>query len=188
MAENERYRSMYERAVRQHGAELLHYAIRLCGRHDGAEDLVQETFFHAWRSIHTLRDDSRLRAWLFQILRRRHFRIMRKKRFPRTVPLEHATDVAAPLSELSTLADRESLQAGLDQLEARFKLPFLMLYLEGLSCESAARELKIPLGTLLSRVFRAKQSLRAAMEPAPLQSQPEKASPVNPYPNAGGDV
>ena len=181
-------RTLYERAVQQHGAELLHYATRLCGRRDGAEDLVQETFCHAWRSIHTLRDDSRLRAWLFQILRRRHFRTMQKKRFPQTVPLEHAADVAAPLSELSPLADRESLQAGLDQLEARFKQPFLMLYLEGMSCESAARELKIPLGTLLSRVFRAKQSLRAAMEPIPLRSQTEKTSPVSPYPNAGGDL
>ncbi len=156
-------RTFYERAVEQHAQELFHYAVRLCGRDGGAEDLVQETFLHAWRSIHTLRDENALRGWLFQILRRRHFRTLNKRRMVRTVPLEEAAELADKMYTSSDIAKREVLQVGLDRLDIRFKQPFLMVYSEGLSCEAAARELNVPLGTLLSRLFRAKQSLRASI-------------------------
>ncbi len=161
-------RTLYERAVKQHAQELFHYAVRLCGRDGGAEDLVQETFLHAWRSIHTLRDENALRGWLFQILRRRHFRALNKRRAARTVPLEDAAELADKMCASTDIAKREVLQVGLDRLDIRFKRPFLMVYSEGLSCEAAARELNIPLGTLLSRLFRAKQSLRASIDADPL--------------------
>jgi RNA polymerase sigma-70 factor (ECF subfamily) len=90
MPEDQPHRTRYERAVKQHAGELFNYALRICGRADGAEDLVQETFLSAWRSIHTLRDENRLRAWLFAILRRQRIRSMKKHPTVKIVSLEHA--------------------------------------------------------------------------------------------------
>ncbi len=131
---------------------------------------MQETFLHAWRSLHTLRDEKAPRGWLFQILRRRHFRNMNKRRVAKTVPLQDSAELADKICASSDIARREVLQVGLDRLDIRFKRPFFMVYSEGLSCEAAARELNIPLGTLLSRLFRAKQSPRASIDAYPLHA------------------
>jgi DNA-directed RNA polymerase specialized sigma24 family protein len=56
------------------------------------------------------------------------------------------------------------LQKALDTLESRYKEPFLMVFLEGLSCREAAEELDIPLGTILSRIHRARSFLRGAIK------------------------
>ncbi len=188
MADGAYHRVLYERAVKEHAGELFRYAFRISGRHDVAEDLVQETFFHAWRSIHSLRNEQGLRAWLFQILRRRHFRAIARRRIARSVPLEHAAEVVDKAPARANLADREALQAALDQLDAPFKQAFLMVYLEGLTCAAAARELKIPLGTLLSRVFRAKQALRATMNANAPSAPPGTADNPNNQTKTGGQL
>ncbi|MCG8618602.1 MAG: hypothetical protein MI802_20475, partial [Desulfobacterales bacterium] len=69
----------YESWVENHATELYRYALRTSGRADIAEDLTQETFYHAWRSMKSLRDPSRARAWLFQILRYRYAHWLRDK-------------------------------------------------------------------------------------------------------------
>ena len=151
---------------RQAKGDMYRFAFRLCGDTDTADDLVQETFYHAWRSMGKLRHKEKARAWLFQILRYRYAHWVRERsRRPAIVgsamPLEdHAQTAATPFE---VLAEREPLQMALDTLEDRFKLPLLMVFMEGSTCQEAAEYLDIPLGTVLSRIHRARRHLRRAL-------------------------
>ncbi len=161
-------RSLYIRLVEAHAAELYRFSYRLCGRADIAEDLVQETFYEAWRSIGSLRSPDKGRAWLYKILRRRFARHLRDRSRSlqdnaRHGNLEQGTISSGP-DMSKKLAERDMLQKAIDTLESRYKEPFLMVFLEGLSCREAAEELDIPLGTVLSRIHRARSFLRQAIE------------------------
>jgi RNA polymerase sigma-70 factor (ECF subfamily) len=149
--------------VRDYARELHAFAYRLCGNAADAEDLVQETFYHAWRSMHKLRESQKGRAWLFQILRYRcaHWRRDSGRRIQAKLSLDQVGQVSlSGLQIPEALSLRESLQQGLDALEYRYKEPFLMVFLEGLSCRATAEALEIPLGTVLSRIHRARSFLR----------------------------
>lgn len=157
-------RQFYEQLVHAHSGDLYRFAYRLCGEPDIAEDLVQETFVEAWRSIRSLRDDKSARAWLYQILRHRFAHWVR--RLKRTIRPDASMDVAeAEKSQpgpdvLTRLADEDLLQQALNSIDERFKEPFLMVFLEGLTCAEAAEKLDIPRGTVLSRIHRARLALR----------------------------
>jgi len=158
---------LHQQWVRDHTDELYAFAFRYCGRSDIAEDLVAETYTEAWKSIRKLRNAASGRAWLFQILRHRCSHWLRDSgRRPDTVAsLEAVADrVAAPGPGVpETLARREALQRALDRLDDRFKAPFLMVFLQGLSCREAAEALDVPLGTVLSRIHRARGVLRGSL-------------------------
>jgi len=161
-------RQRYESWVSQWADELYRLAYRLCGSRDTAGDLVQETFYHAWRSIGTLRDESRARAWLFQILRYRYAHWVRTDtRRPKVVaPLDKAPPVKDDGTEkpLERLERQETVQRALDELDERYRLPLVLVFMEGMTCQEAADELGVPLGTILSRIHRARKHLRARLE------------------------
>jgi RNA polymerase sigma-70 factor, ECF subfamily len=156
---------LYEFMVRTCSNDLYRYAYRLCGRHDTAQDLVQETFSEAWKSLDSLREESKARSWLYSILRYRNAHLHRERKRNREYdhdPLEFndVPDNAGGRDALEELADIDSLQKALDRLDGRFKEPFLMVFLEGLTCAEAAEQLGVPLGTVLSRIHRARAALR----------------------------
>ena len=157
-------RQLYEGWVNGHAGELYAFAFRLCGNAAQAEDLVQETFYHAWRSLGTFRKPERGRAWLFRILRHRcaHWRRDAGRRVQPKVSLDQVGNMLALPGEgiLDMLASQELLQKALDALEDRYKEPFLMVFLQGLTCQEAADALEIPLGTVLSRIHRARAAMR----------------------------
>ena len=158
----------YEKWIEDWSVDLYRFAYRLCGRREIAEDLVQETFYHAWRSIQSLRDTSRARSWLFQILRFRYSHWVRAdtRRPNLTGPTEAADESPSPQAEstLENMARREWLQRALDELDERYRLPVLMVFMEGLTCREVAEELEIPLGTVLSRIHRARQALKKTLK------------------------
>ena len=152
----------YERWVRDHADELYRLAYRLCGDRDVAEDLVQETFYEAWKSLGRLRHEDRARAWLYQILRHRYARLRRtESRTPLHVPLDSVEPATshAP-SEADSSIRHDALQTALNGLSDRVKVPLLMVFMEGQTCQEAADRLDLPLGTVLSRIHRAKRRLR----------------------------
>lgn len=155
---------LYRRLVHDHGDELYRFAFRLCGRTGEAEDLGQETFCEAWRCIDSLREPDSGRAWLYRILRHRYAHWVRdrnRRLQPNldTETVEHV--VVAPGGDvLEALARQEMLQKALNALEDRYKEPFLMVFQAGFTCQETADELDVPLGTVLSRIHRAKKRLR----------------------------
>src|SRR5438874_1463106 len=103
-------RQLYEQWVRAYATQLYRFAYRLMGNHQVAEDLVQETFVEAWRSIENQREPEKARAWLFQILRFRYAHHLRDaKARIQTAPLDaQQAEPARPAVEV--LAEREALQ------------------------------------------------------------------------------
>jgi RNA polymerase sigma-70 factor (ECF subfamily) len=160
-------RALYESWVREYAGNLYRCALRLCGQADVAEELVQEVFYEAWRAIDSLRDPAKARVWLLGILRHRYMHWVRdQKRHPRSGPRIQSRAEAVSSGEdtpQDVLARRESLQRALDALDDRYKVPFLLVFLEGLTCQETASFLEMPLGTVLSRIHRARQFLREHM-------------------------
>jgi len=158
-------RKQYEQWVSAYAPELYRFAYRLSGKHQVAEDLVQETFVEAWRSVEKQREPGKERAWLYQILRYRYSHFLRdRKQEPQMAMLEEdmaAARRAAPA--LEALAERESLETALALLAPEIRETFLMVFLQGYKCREAADDLQVPLGTVLSRLSRARESLRKSL-------------------------
>ena len=161
-------KKFYELLVRTHASDLYRFAFRLCGERETAQDLVQESYSEAWRSLDSLREMEKAKGWLFTILRYRYAHLQRDsgRRERKLAPLELADSTADSSSDdmLNKLAGQDNLQKALDSLHSRFKEPFLMVFLEGLSCAETARQLGVPLGTVLSRIHRARTMLRQALD------------------------
>lgn len=154
----------FQQWVSDHAGLLYALAYRLCGDRDLAEELVQETFYQAWRSMGRLKDSAKARPWLMQILRHGYARWARQRRMASVdadTPVEPSTANAPDV--IDTLAERDWLQQGLNQLEDRYKVVFLMVFVGGLTCQEAADELDLPLGTVLSRIHRARKHLRKSL-------------------------
>lgn len=165
-------REFYETLVRTHAADLYRFAYRLTGQGAHAEDLVQETFHEAWRSLSKLRERQKARAWLFQILRYRHAHWVRDR--------GRASAARARLGEATPAArdperghsDADLVQRALEQLDERQRIPLLMIFAEGLTSQETADALGIPLGTVLSRVHRARAKLVGFIEEQDRPSRP----------------
>ena len=156
------------RIVRDHHALLYRYAYRLAGSGPDAEDLVQQTFLIAQQKLHQLRDEQRELAWLCTVLRRCYLRSVRRRR-----PVPAATldlDLSTVVQEVRKVdeIDEEALQKAIATLPEDYKVVVLMFYFEMKSYKEIAADLGIPLGTVMSRLSRAKRSLRhllAASDP-----------------------
>jgi len=153
----------YERWVRDHAAELYRFAYRMCGDREVAEDLVQETFYEAWKNVRRLRRPDRARAWLYQILRHRYSRWKRAEHERAPIQIDSTTmSTILQQQDVDHHARHDELQHALNQLNDRLKTPLLMVYMQEMTCEQTAEHLDLPLGTVLSRIHRAKRRLRQA--------------------------
>jgi RNA polymerase sigma-70 factor (ECF subfamily) len=167
LRQNQEQRLQYEQWVRLYAPELYRFAYRLSGQKHVAEDLLQETFVEAWRSIGKQKYADKARAWLFQILRYRYTHFLRDNRHHHktgALPQQfgHPSDMS--LHPLQQMAERDALQAALETLSDAVRQTFLMVFAEGLTCRETAAELGIPLGTVLSRVDAARRALRERLQ------------------------
>lgn len=143
-----------------HHAALYRYAYRLCGCATEAEDLTQQAFLVAQQKLHQLREAERASAWLYAVLRSCFLKSIRKQR-PANAQggFFEVEDVADETPEVDEI-DRELLAAALASLPEDFRLVVLMFYFEDLSYQEIAEQLEIPIGTVMSRLSRAKGHLR----------------------------
>lgn len=146
--------------VENHAPALYRMAYRMLGDRHEAEDLVQETFRSAWKSRATFESNRGDRAWLAAILRRRVYDRWRKHPPPSVAsgetPLDSATFDADPLANEYT----DEMQHALDRLPTEQRETLLLVVVAELTHQEAADLLDLPLGTILSRVSRARQRLR----------------------------
>lgn len=168
----------------QHEAQLAHaierevdalhrVASRLTGSSSAAEDLVQETCLRAWRARRSVREQREFRPWLFRILRNLWIDELRKtRRTPILVELTANEDEAAipetPVMPPSDIADRKQLErwldreiiAALDDLTEHERLALLFHAFADMNYHEIATALECPLGTVMSRLHRARAKLR----------------------------
>lgn len=150
---------------------LLRVGRSLTGSDTDAEDLVQETMIRAFGAIDRF-DGRHPRAWLLTILRRTHLNMHRRQR-PSTVGdwevLHHARPAFggthAPSAEDRALAEDldPALQAAMAALDERFRAAVVLVDVHDLSYADAAAVLDVPVGTIMSRLSRARTRLRAAL-------------------------
>ena len=145
--------------ARAHHAAVYRYAYRLCGNATEAEDLTQQTFLIAVRKVHQVRDAERACSWLLAVVRSCFLKSLRKLRPVAAGALEEEPETADETPEIDEV-DRERLSSALADLPGEFRVVVLMFYFEELSYQEIASELEIPIGTVMSRLSRAKGHLR----------------------------
>lgn len=154
-------RQEIERLVREHHERAYAYAFRLTGRSHDAEDLVQQAFLQAQRNYRQLRQDGASGAWLAAIVRNLWLKELRRRgRRGETAPL---VDVAADAGE-PPLDDADELQAALRRLDDDHRTVLLMHYFEDRPYRQIAETLHVPLGTVMSRLHRARSRLKIELE------------------------
>lgn len=146
-----------------HGPALFRTAFRMVGDRHQAEDLVQDAFRSAWKS-RTLYDETRgERAWLTAILRRRVVDHWRRKPNFNVVSVEFPPDVAIAGYDPLAMSYTDEMQLALDKLSPELKETLLLVVVAELTHQEAADLLGVPLGTVLSRVSRARSRLREVL-------------------------
>jgi RNA polymerase sigma factor (sigma-70 family) len=143
---------------------LRRYAYALRRDHAAADDLVQDTLERALLHWSSRRSDGNLRAWLFTILRNLHIGSRRQaQRRGTTVEIEEA-DLPDSAAGPDIVLETRDVLAALDQLPEEQKSLLLLVGVEDFSYEEAARILDVPIGTVMSRLSRARKRLRSIVE------------------------
>jgi RNA polymerase sigma-70 factor (ECF subfamily) len=131
----------------------------LSDRHE-AEDMMQEAYRCAWKSREGYQEGRGDRAWLVSILRRRIIDRWRKTAQPRPADQVGALEVSVPGSDPFATEYTDEMQAALNLLPADLRETLLLVVVAELTHQEAAEILHVPLGTVLSRVSRARNRLR----------------------------
>jgi len=160
---DERRQKEFESTALPFARSLYGTALRLTGRAEDAPDLVQETFLRAYRTFDNFRIGTNPKAWLFTILRSVFAnRYRRERRQPLMVPLEGLEERFGRLaSEAPPSAEpaAEEVNRALAALAVEFRLAVLLVDVEGFTYEEAAAVLGCPVGTVRSRLSRARRAL-----------------------------
>ncbi len=155
-------RTDFGRLALPHLDALYRTARRLTRRSGEAEDLVQETFLEGFRCADSLRDPGRTRAWLFRILRNVWFHKGQRRRPER--PLDEGEAEAGNLEEeLLAGSFSEEVARGLGALPEEYRTALLLVTVDELTYDEVAEAMGCPIGTVRSRVARARALLAAEL-------------------------
>ena len=158
---------------------LFGIALRLLNDEDVASDAVQEALISAFRRFHTFRGDS-LRSWLARVVVNACYDEMRKKRRQHSMPLEQynaeGDEIETSYWLVDTQADPElqfetselegAIQKSLNKLPPIYRMMLVLVDIEGLSYEEAAMAAQIPVGTVKSRLARARLQMQKSLQAA----------------------
>ena len=150
---------------------LYNFAHWLTQNRDEAEDLVQETYAKALKGFGSFQPGTNFRAWIFRILRNTFLTSRTGLAATRTVPLESedeqeqtaAVSRQTPESILLEQAGQQRVQAALEQVPVIYREVLLLCDVEEMSYQEIADTLAVPIGTVMSRLYRARKALRAAL-------------------------
>ena len=158
----------YEALVRALHADLYRYAYWLCHEKQVAEDLVQETFLRAWRALDSLKDEKAAKSWLITILRRENARRFERKRLDMT---EYEEVAIADTQSIGSEQEIENhwLRDKIAQLPEEYREPLVLQVLGGFSGDDIAKMLDLNKNTVMTRLFRARNQLKDALDSEPQQ-------------------
>lgn len=154
--------SAFEGIVRRWQGPLVNLAYRFCRDRSRAEDLAQEAFLRAFRSLGTWRREAAFSTWLFALATNLHRSEIRRIP-PPTAPLDAQ---AEPYGRESTsrnleLADQDrAVRRAVDTLPVKYREAVILFYFQDMDVAAAARSLRVPEGTLKARLARARHLLR----------------------------
>jgi len=161
--------------VAAHRAGLWRVAYRLTGNRDDAEDLLQESLIEAFQAFGRFQMGTAFERWVYRIMTRTFIDKFRRRKRLGSVPLEEISrhgqmsqlaDFSMDPQQISERTEwSEPVQAALSRLAPAFRAVVIMCDAEGLSYEEASRVLACPMGTVRSRLHRARDQLRSWLRP-----------------------
>jgi RNA polymerase sigma factor (sigma-70 family) len=153
-------------------ASLYNHAHWLTRNQAEAEDLVQETFTKALRAFDSFQPDTNFKAWIFRILRNTFLTTRAGIAASRTVFLEDHPDTLdttasgpTPEDTLIRLDNQAALHTALEQLQPQLREALLLCDVEEIKYKDIALILEVPIGTVMSRISRARRTLRQLLQP-----------------------
>jgi RNA polymerase sigma-70 factor (ECF subfamily) len=161
--------------------QLYNFAHWLTRNREEAEDLVQETYAKALKGFSSFKLGTNFRAWMYRILRNTFLTSRTGLKMTVIVPLDEengpelAVEGDTPETILFERSDREMLQSAIDQLPVYYREILLLCEVEEMSYQEIAETLSIPVGTVMSRLSRARKTLRDGLRSA-LQEGPAIAA------------
>lgn len=160
----------WERIVARHKRRVFNIAFKFTARHDQAEDLSQEIFLRVFRSLDRFNQDANFATWLSSVARNYcidHYRSRRREReviSPDTAVLDFAADPKInPQQELEEGDRRSMLRDGLERLPPKLREAVILRDLRELTYQEMAAALRLPEGTVKSRINRGREELRRTL-------------------------
>ena len=166
----------FEQLVLNYQTQIYNLTLRMTGSPEDALDLSQEAFLKAWRGLASYRFDSAFSTWLYRLASNVCIDFLRRQKKQKTVPLQFSEDggearelsvpdpAPGPEETLLARAAREQVAAALARLEPEYREALTLRVVNGLSYAEIAAILHIREGTVKSRIARAREKMRAAME------------------------
>jgi RNA polymerase sigma-70 factor (ECF subfamily) len=149
-------------AIYEHFSPLIHrYVYRLLGSQEMADDVTQETFLKAFQSIVNIAGDSNLGAWLYRIASNACFDILRRRKLIKWMPILEESDQSKEFTSEDfspQFIESHLVRRALVEMPPALSVCLVLRSVEGFSCEEIAEILKIPKGTVFSRLARARES------------------------------
>jgi RNA polymerase sigma-70 factor (ECF subfamily) len=158
-----------------HRMEVFRFSLWLARSRPAAEEVMQETYLRAWKSFEALKDEATVRSWLLTIARREHARVYERKRHP-TVNIDELAETESPdLAETNERDPHEvaDVRRAILELEEEHREPLMLQALLGFSTLEIAGILGINEGAVSTRLFRARNRLRARLRLGPDESARE---------------
>ncbi len=150
--------------------QLYNFAHWLTQNREDAEDLVQETYTKALKGFSSFQLGTNFRAWMYRILRNTFLTSRTGLKVTSTVPLDQEDDCPElavenenPESILMKRSDSQMVQSAIDELPVHFREILLLCEVEEMSYQEIGETLSIPIGTVMSRLSRARKALRAGL-------------------------
>ncbi|MFH1437039.1 MAG: sigma-70 family RNA polymerase sigma factor [Pseudomonadota bacterium] len=167
----------FEELAMPHQDALLRVALKMTGSMEEAEDLVQETFLKAFRSFDRFEWGTNIKAWMFRIMINTHYNIHRHKKIYRdieesshghwinmeVVSQESMRALRDPQSMIQRGLVAKEIQTAVDGLSEEYRVIFMLADVEGFSYKEVAATVGCPIGTVMSRLHRARRMLQVAL-------------------------
>jgi RNA polymerase sigma-70 factor (ECF subfamily) len=153
-----------ERLIALYQARLGYFIRRMIGSNQEAADILQEVWLVVFRKIGTLANPAAFRTWLYSIARNKTYKAVVKKNV--WVPLEDNMESIDQDTEKDTFTpeDAENIHMCLNKIPPQHREVLILRFMENMSYEEIARTINSSLGTVRSRLFYAKKSLKRTME------------------------
>lgn len=171
--------------VRNHQRRAFTLAYRMLNDYEEAAEAVQEAFLAAWQGLHTFRGDARFSTWLYRVVYHCCLRVLEQRRRDSrdldaaTAQAEHRAALESGQEIQTLVTDRErqkTIQQAIQELPSKYRAVLILRHLQELTYEEMAQALSLPVGTIKTHLFRARNLLKERLQ----LLEREESSPAAP--------